>query len=110
MEAEYVALSTSCKDLFPIINLTTELCFALNFQLKSNVVLHVKIHEDNVGALTLGLLEPRRMTPLSKHYACKHISPCKIKLVKIPSESQPGDLFTKRLRQVTFERFQKKLM
>jgi hypothetical protein len=69
MEAEYIALSTSSKDLFPIINLTVELCLALNFQLKSNVDLHVKIHEDNVGALTLGLLELHRMTPCSKHYA-----------------------------------------
>ncbi len=116
MEVEYVALSTSCKDLFPIIDLTTELCLALNFQLKSNVNLHIKIHEDNVGALTLGLLESHRMTPHSKHYAkkyhwfSKHIGPCKIKLVKIPSESQPGDLFTKGLCQVAFECLQKKLM
>ncbi len=116
MEAEYVPLSTSCKDLFPIIDLTTELCPALNFQLKSNIDLHVKIHGDNVGALTLSLLEPCRMTPCSKHYAvkyhwfCKHIGPNKIKLVKIPSESQPSELFTKGLCQVTFERLQKKLM
>eukprot|EP00804_Cyclotella_cryptica_P016318 CCRYP_009889-RC/>CCRYP_009889-RC protein AED:0.21 eAED:0.80 QI:0/0/0/1/0/0/3/0/571 len=31
-----------------------------------------KVHEDNVGALTLGHLEPRRMTPRSKHYAIKY--------------------------------------
>jgi hypothetical protein len=92
MEAEYVTFSTSCKDLFPIIDLTTELCLGLNFQLKSNVDLHVKKHEDNVGALTLGLLELRRMTPHSKHYAikyhwfCKHISPRKINL----SRSRPN--------------------
>jgi hypothetical protein len=116
IEAEYVALSPSCKDLFSIINLTTELCLALNFQLKSNVVLHVKIHEDNVGALTLGLLKMRQVTPCSMHYAinyhwfCKHIGPCKIKLVKILSESQPGDPFTKGLCRVAFERLQKKLM
>ncbi|KAL7555000.1 hypothetical protein ACHAWF_018958 [Thalassiosira exigua] len=29
-------------------------------------------HEDNVGALLLGQLEPRRMTPRSKHYAVKY--------------------------------------
>jgi hypothetical protein len=33
MEAKYVALSTSCKDLFPIIDLTTELCLALDVPL-----------------------------------------------------------------------------
>jgi hypothetical protein len=116
MEAEHIALSILCKDLFPIINLITELCLALNFQLKSNSDLHVKKHEDNVGALLLGLLEPCQMTPPSKHYAvkyhwfCDHIGPCKIKLVKIPSESQPGDLFTKGLCRVAFELLQKKLM
>ncbi len=76
----------------------------------------MKIHEDNAGALTLGNLEPRWMTPRSKHYVVKyhwfreHISPCNIKIIKIPTESQLGDLFTKGLCQVPFERLQKKLM
>jgi len=116
MEAEYVALSTSCKDLFPIIDLTTELCLALDVNLQSEVDLHVKIHEDNAGALTLSNLEPRRMTPRSKHYAVKyhwfreHIGPRNIKIIKIPTESQLGDLFTKGLCRVAFERLRKKLM
>ena len=103
MEAKYVALSTSCKDLFPIIDLTTELCLALDVPLRSEVDLHVKIHEDNAGALTLSNLEPRQMTPRSKHYAvkyhwfCEHIGPRNIKIIKIPTESQLGDLFTKGL-------------
>jgi hypothetical protein len=116
MEAEYVALSTSCKDLFPIIDLTTELCLALDVPLRREVDLHVKIHEDNSGALTLSNLEPRRMTPRSKHYAVKyhwfreHIGPRNIKIIKIPTESQLGDLFTKGLCRVKFERLRKKLM
>jgi hypothetical protein len=110
MEAEYGALSTSCKDLFPIIDLTTELCLALDVPLRSEVDLHVKIHEDNAGALTLGNLKPCRMTPRSKHYAvkyhwfCEHIGPRNIKIVKIPTESQLGDFFTKGLSRVPFER------
>ena len=71
METEYVALSTSCKDLFPIINLTTKLCLALDVPLRSEVDLHIKIHEDNAGALTLINLKPRPITPRSKHYAVK---------------------------------------
>ena len=116
MEAEYVALSTSCKDLFPIIDLTTELCLALEVPLRSEIDLHVKIHEDNAGALTLSNLEPRRMTPRSKHYAVKyhwfreHIGPRNIKIVKIPTASQLGDLFTKGLCRVPFERLRKKIM
>ena len=67
MEAEYVALSASCKDLFPIIDVTQEICstFGSHFglQLQTTTDMHVKIHENNAGALLLGKLEPRRMTP-----------------------------------------------
>ncbi len=72
MEAEYVALSTSCKDLFPIIDITKEICTVLEVHLHDITNMHIKIHEDNAGALTLGRLEPRRMTPRSKHYAVKY--------------------------------------
>ncbi len=90
MEAEYVALSTSCQDLFPLIDITTELCLIFDVDLVVNETadMHIKIHEDNVGALALGKLESHRMMPCSKHYAIKyhgfreHISPWKIQLVK----------------------------
>ncbi len=72
-------------------------------------------HEDNVGALALGKLEPRRMTPLSKHYGIKyhcfreHIGPRRI-VVKIDTDDQLGDLFTKGLTKIKFSRLRKKLM
>jgi len=74
MEAEYVALSTSCRDLFPLIDLTKEICsiFKMDMVVKDTADMHIKVHEDNVGALALGKLEPRRMTPRSKHYAIKY--------------------------------------
>ena len=84
MEAEYIALSQACRDLFPIIDLVNELSQVLNHASPSSPRLHIRVHEDNVSALTLGKLEPRRMTPRSKHYALKyhwfreHIIPCKI--------------------------------
>jgi hypothetical protein len=120
MEAEYVALSASCKDLFPLIDVTQEICstfgshFGLTLQSKTDM--HIKIHEDNAGALLLGKLEPRCMTPRSKHYAIKyhwfreHIDPRQIELVKISSENQLGDLFTKGLDRNIFQRLRKKLM
>ncbi len=63
MEAEYVVLSTSCHDLFLLIDITNELCTALQFKMQAETHMHIKIHEDNVGALMLGKLEPQRMTP-----------------------------------------------
>ena len=119
MEAEYVSLSTSCRDLFPLIDVTNEIC--AHFDMDGNIFDHatrlrIKIHGDNVGALALGKLEPRCMTPRSKHYAvkyhwfCEHIGPRQIQLVKIDSDDQLGDLFTKGLTKIKFSRLRKKLM
>jgi hypothetical protein len=118
MEAEYVALSTSCPDLFPLIDITNEICsiFHVGLIFHKRADLHIKIHEDNIGALALGKLEPRRMTPCSKHYVIKyhwfweHLGPRMIHLVKVSSEEQLGHLFTKGLNGTKFSRLQKKLM
>ena len=56
------------------------------------------------------------MTPPTKHYAIKyhwfqeHIGPRNIQLVKIGSNDQLGDLFTKGLSGIKFSRLRKKLM
>jgi hypothetical protein len=116
MEAEYVALSASCHDLFPMIDVTNKIFSALHLTLSDTTEMHVKIHEDNVGTLFLGQLEPRRMTPRSKHYAVKyhwfreHLIPQKIQLVKIASTDQLGDIFTKGLDKIAFQRLRKMLM
>jgi hypothetical protein len=69
MEAKYVALTKSCRDLFPI---TKELCEIFEIDLRKEIDMHIKIHEDNFGTLILGKLEPQRITPCSKHYAIKY--------------------------------------
>jgi hypothetical protein len=86
------------------------------FPLRSEIDLHVKIHEDNAGALTLSNLKSHRMTPRSKNYAmkyhwfCKHIGPRNIKILKIPTASTLGGLFTKGLCRVPFKCLRKKVM
>ena len=116
MEAKYVALSQSCKDLFPLLDLVHALGSAVGLPVDKHTNLHVKIHEDNVGALTLGRLEPRRMTPRSKHYAIKYhwfreqIGPRNIKLVKINTTEQLGDIFTKGLTPGPFNHLRRLLM
>eukprot|EP00956_Cyclotella_meneghiniana_P019897 scaffold34567_cov66-Cyclotella_meneghiniana.AAC.3 len=72
MEAEYVGLSTACKDLLPIMALVHELRRSVCLSDEFDANLHCKIHEDNVGALTFANLEPRCMTPRSKHYSIKY--------------------------------------
>ena len=53
MEAKYVALSSSCRNLFPLIDITKELSSTFDLQLQVNTNIHIKIHVDNVGALAL---------------------------------------------------------
>ena len=116
MKSEYVALITSCKELFPIMDLVQEMGTFFDLPIKDRARFHVRIHEDNVGALTLGKLEPRQMTPCSKHYSIKYhwireqIESRGVDLVKIATKEQHGDIFTKGLGRVTFEYLRKKLM
>jgi hypothetical protein len=59
---------------------------------------------------------PPQFTPRSKHYAIKtiwfreQIVQRKIKLLKIDTVEQLGDLFTKGLPRATFEYLRRKLM
>jgi hypothetical protein len=118
MEAEYCALSMSCKDLFPVADMIWELSKAVGLGDDFGAKLHIKVHEENVGALTLGKLEPRRMTPRSKHYAIKYhwfrekvSDPSnRITVHKVESRYQLGDMFTKGLTQVDFVRLRRLLM
>ena len=88
----------------------------MDIAINNTADMHIRVHEDNVGALALGKLELRRMTPRSKHYAIKyhwfreHIGPRQIQLVHINSNDQLGDLFTKGLSRVKFNSLRKKLM
>jgi hypothetical protein len=92
----------------PLIHITKELSSTFDLQLQVNANMHIKIHEDNIGALALGKLELSLMTPRSKYYAIKyhwfqeHIGPCNIERVKRISENQLGDLFTKQLSGIKF--------
>ena len=118
MEAEYVALSTACKDLIPVIGIVRDLSDAVGLDSSFDANMHIKIHEDNVGALTLARLEPARMTPRSKHYAIKYhwfreyvFDPAnRVTLTKVDSKNQLGDIFTKGLAAPTFEHLRHLLM
>jgi hypothetical protein len=93
------------------MNLVQELGNFFDLPVKDKSRFHVCIHEDNVGALLLGQLEPRRMTPCSKQFR-EHIvsSDTPISLVKTETKEQLGDIFTKGLGRVQFEYLRKKLM
>ena len=116
MEAEIIALAHCCRELFPVMDLVTDLGKALGLSTKDLVTMHVSIHEDNAGALVLAETIPPEFTPRSKYYAIKtvwfreEIIRRGIKLLKIDTVEQLGDIFTKGLTRVVFEYLRKKMM
>ncbi len=78
--------------------------------------MQLSVHEDDLGALVLAKTLPPQFTPRSKYYASKAIwfweeihKHC-IKLLKINSVEQLGDIFTKGLVQVMIEYLCKELI
>ena len=78
--------------------------------------MHIKMHKDNAGALALLTKLPPQYNPRSKHYAiktnwfCEQIIACEIKVVKIYTKEQRGEIFTKLLPEIIFKYLHKKIM
>ncbi len=115
MEAEIVAISHCACELIPIMQMVEILGPAVGLPVDCTSM-HVCIHEDNVGALILADTLPLQYTPWSKHYQIKIIwfreliKKLKIKLAKIETVEQLGDIFNKALPRVQFEYLRKNLM
>ena len=116
MEAEYIALSTSLKQLIPFKRLVDSVWQAVGLTKEKHITLNTTVWEDNQGCLILANLEPPRMTPRSKHYAITYhwfrtkLKPNGIVLKAIASSSQLADMFTKGLRRILFEANRSKSM
>jgi hypothetical protein len=102
MEAKVIALAACCRELFPIIDMVESVTSSVNLTI-GETTMQLSVHEDNSGALVLAKTLPPQFTPRSKYYASKTIwfreeidKHC-IKLLKIDSVKQLGDIFTKGL-------------
>ena len=71
MQAEYVALLSSMRDVLPFKALMVEIAACIEIKHEDLVKIQTKVWEDNAGALTLANLEPGRTTSRSKHFAIK---------------------------------------
>jgi hypothetical protein len=109
MEAEIIELAHCCLKVFPVIDIVKELGVVVGMETDKLVSMHVSIHEDNAGALVLAETIPPQFTPRSKYYAIKtvwfreEIQKCGMKLLKIDTIEQLGDIFTKGLARAPFE-------
>jgi hypothetical protein len=96
--------------------MVNEIGDAVGLQQSERAKMHIKIHEDNSGALVLAQTIPPQFTPRSKHYAIKthwfreQIIKRGIELLKIATADQLGDICTKCLPRAQFEYLRKKLM
>jgi hypothetical protein len=114
-EAEIIALSACCRELFPIIDMVHLLAEATNLPI-GNITMNVSIHKDNSGALVLAKTLPPQFTSQNKYYAIKtiwfreEIFKRDIQLNKIDTVKQLGDIFTKGFTRVVFKYLQKKIM
>ena len=115
MHAEYVALSTACRDVIPLRELVLELSNVYNLPTDKPTIKST-VYEDNEGALRLANTELPRTTPRSKHYGIiyhwfrEHVSNGTIEVVPIKTENQLADIFTKGLPWRSFEKLRKHLM
>ncbi len=115
MEAEIIALSACCKELFPIMDMVSSVTKPVKLPI-GKTTMNVSIHEDYSGALVLAKTLPPQFTPRSKYYAVKTIWFCEevfkreVQLHKIDNVEQLGDIFTKGLTRFVFKYLRKKIM
>jgi hypothetical protein len=107
-EAEYIAMSQSLRDVFPIMFLVQKIC-EKGFQvICTKPYVYCKVFEDNFGALELARL--LKLCPCTKHnsicyhHFCKHIRNGLIKIFPVGTKNQIADALTKALSQNIFQR------
>ena len=113
VESEYVALSTSLRDVIPLMELLQEAKTHGGTIPTTTPTVKCTLFEDNTGALELATMP--KMRPRTKHIACKyhhfreHVRNGTIKIKYVKSENQLADILTKPLREHAFVRLRKRL-
>ena len=119
-EAEYIALSTACRELIPMLELTKEMH---PYHIKSHPAIpkiHCKIFEDNSGALEMA--HSPKIRPHTKHinnayhHFCEYTQPTSgsnkptVEIVPVSIEEQLGGMLTKPLPAPVFIKFRKAVL
>jgi len=113
-EAEFVALSTSLRELLPLKGLVQEMSLAIGRKDTYDAVTHSNVWEDNNAALKLA--QTSKFTLRNRYYAAKyhwfacHVDSGAIRVKRIATTDQLADLFTKGLERTAFERLRNKIM
>ena len=104
-EAEYVALSTCVSE----IKLIKVLLKEFGIEVKNPV----RIYEDNAGAISISkfgnLTKNSKYIETHYHFVNENYLKGIINVIKIDSEENPADIFTKSLGRIKFEKFRENL-
>ena len=113
-EAEYIALSTSLREVIPLMGLLTEARAHGERIDDLPPKIHCTVFEDNSGALELARLpkiRPRtKHINQSYHHFREHVERKEIVIESTPTEHQLADILTKPLAEPVFIRHRKDIM
>ena len=113
-EAEYIALSTSLREVIPLMGILKE---AREQGLQVQYLplkIHCTVFEDNSGVLELARLP--KMRPRTKHinqsfhHFCEHVEHQDIIIKATPTDKQMADILTKPLPEAVFVQHRKSIM
>ena len=98
------------------MDIVGEVGVSVGMPTKDLTSMHVSVHEDNAGALILAETLPPQFTHRSKYYAAETVwfreenMKREVKLFKIDTKEQHGDIFTKGLARPQFKYLRMKIM
>ena len=111
VEAEYIALSQSLREVIPLITVLDEINEKFPIH-KPTPVIHCKVWEDNNGAISLA--QSQKFSPRTKHISIKYhhfrerVNKGIISIHHIDTKEQTADIFTKPLDESLFIHLRKK--
>jgi hypothetical protein len=124
MMAEYYALSTAMREVLPLRETVKVLVKGVKLSHPIVTTFKTTVWEDNMGALTLANMDPGRTTARSRffdsktHWFRQHVTKpgqesttdSPISVMKVDTEEQLADLFTKPLPREQFVKLRKKMI
>ncbi len=124
IESEYIALSTATRDILPLRRILHDIAQDSfisfpsghsNSTITTSTLQPSKVYEDNNACIVLATTEPN-FKPRTKHISLKYhhfhdqVRNGNLQIMKVSTDSNWADIFTKPLGKVKFQRLRLLLM